>query len=365
MILFDCPLCKTQLQAPDELALKTIECPTCHAQATVPARQPDAISEAPLPVPPIAPPPTPSGVTTPDVAEAEADRKRERDDRGDDDRPRRSEGTPTVAKAAGIGAGIVVLIVLALSCCVVGPIMIALLLPAVQKVREAAARTQSTNNLKNLGLAFHGFHDANKRLPFNGNKAAKAGDPTSGSWGFQILPFIDQNPMFQTANRNSAVAAFMCPGRGRPPIGPGGAWSDYFINNYMNTPLGSIPNGPDNRRTLVGMTDNPANTVMLGHGNISVNQYGQAAGVTLCSNIFDGGTPGTMRSGQDGATSPPGVTLQRDSPNPPGIGSWGGPFPGGGLMCMGDATVRMFPYGLNNFSDFLTPTGNEKVGPLP
>src|ERR1044071_9875049 len=75
-------------------------------------------------------------------------------------------------------------------------ILIALLVPAVQKVREAAARTQSTNNLKNIGLSFHGFHDANKRLPFNGTRDAVAGDNKSGSWAFQILPFIDQNRMF-------------------------------------------------------------------------------------------------------------------------------------------------------------------------
>src|SRR5580658_10502407 len=88
-------------------------------------------------------------------------------------------------------------------------ILIALLVPAVQKVREAAARTQSTNNLKQIALAFNNFHDANKRLPFNGINAtskniggvtyyenAQPGTVTSGSWGFQILPYIDQQPMF-------------------------------------------------------------------------------------------------------------------------------------------------------------------------
>jgi prepilin-type N-terminal cleavage/methylation domain-containing protein/prepilin-type processing-associated H-X9-DG protein len=68
-------------------------------------------------------------------------------------------------------------------------ILIALLVPAVQKVREAAARTQCINNLKNIALASHGYHDANKVLP-PGN------DQRMASAMVYILPYIDQQSMF-------------------------------------------------------------------------------------------------------------------------------------------------------------------------
>src|SRR5262245_22938711 len=79
-------------------------------------------------------------------------------------------------------------------------ILIGLLVPAVQKVREAAARLQCSNNLKQLALACHAYHDSHKKLPTGrygdyDNWSAFGGpfeDTTSWSWLADLLPYIEQ-----------------------------------------------------------------------------------------------------------------------------------------------------------------------------
>src|SRR5258708_4876857 len=103
-------------------------------------------------------------------------------------------------------------------------ILIGLLMPAVQKVREAAARTQCANNLKQLGLAFHNHHDTFKFFPSGGwdssapptyvNGVAAVGARQGAGWGFQVLPFIEGDNVYK-AGAVVAVATpnktFFCP----------------------------------------------------------------------------------------------------------------------------------------------------------
>src|SRR5438105_1225513 len=82
-------------------------------------------------------------------------------------------------------------------------ILIGLLLPAVQKIREAAARTEAQNNLKQLGLAAHNAHDVHQKMP-----------PMYGSYGgrdatvfYHLLPFLEQNNLWnQGPNEARQVA---------------------------------------------------------------------------------------------------------------------------------------------------------------
>jgi prepilin-type N-terminal cleavage/methylation domain-containing protein/prepilin-type processing-associated H-X9-DG protein len=109
-------------------------------------------------------------------------------------------------------------------------ILIGLLLPAVQKVREAANRSKCTNNLKQLGLAVHHYHDARGEFPAALLEVPNPGgttNPTSHSWTPQVLPYIEQSALFaqyrfdlnwdQGANDavggpiRVSVPAFLCP----------------------------------------------------------------------------------------------------------------------------------------------------------
>jgi len=91
-------------------------------------------------------------------------------------------------------------------------ILIALLVPAVQKVREAAARTQCLNNLKQIALATHNYHDANKRLPYAVRDYQPGETTASYSTGLiQILPYLEKDDVACRWNpklpRNSTVDA--------------------------------------------------------------------------------------------------------------------------------------------------------------
>lgn len=84
-------------------------------------------------------------------------------------------------------------------------ILIALLLPAVQAAREAARRSQCTNNLKQIGLAIHNFHDVNKVFPIG----QPDDDNDNYAWGAYILPFMEQKQMYDTLVSGGAALVYI------------------------------------------------------------------------------------------------------------------------------------------------------------
>lgn len=116
-------------------------------------------------------------------------------------------------------------------------ILIALLLPAVQQAREAARRTQCRNNLKQIGLALHNYHDVFLSWPINlyggyGDTANVGGhNQTSKSWGWpvRILPYIDEAPLWNLCDPGNNTMAgsgqlatvidtFLCPTDSAPAV---------------------------------------------------------------------------------------------------------------------------------------------------
>ena len=110
-------------------------------------------------------------------------------------------------------------------------VLIALLLPAVQQAREAARRTQCKNNLKQLGLAIHNYHDVHARFPLNrtyrsdiwaGNTNTTNQPFGSVGWLVMCLPYIDQAAAYNSINWNDRSGPGFGVIGGTQPISAGG-----------------------------------------------------------------------------------------------------------------------------------------------
>jgi prepilin-type N-terminal cleavage/methylation domain-containing protein/prepilin-type processing-associated H-X9-DG protein len=150
-------------------------------------------------------------------------------------------------------------------------ILIGLLVPAVQKVREAADRTQCQNNLKQLGLALHNYHDTYKRLP-------PGGDARGFSAQALLLPYLEQGNLYKTINFNvsptnaansfpmaQVVLVFVCPSDPQAAL-PSGMGGNNYVWNYGSDILffssdtrGVFMFGGTKVR-LQGITDGTSNT---------------------------------------------------------------------------------------------------------
>lgn len=186
-------------------------------------------------------------------------------------------------------------------------ILIALLLPAVQQAREAARRSTCKNNLKQIGLALHNYHGTHNIFPYGYNTVPFPGctDGTEDirtGWGFFILPFIDQAPLYQYCNTNGAsdcpiwhttTALIDTAGTGARAIIPvyncpsdpmGGINTDYSPNNMGKSNYKGVTLDATNQARAFGtsavttrirdITDGTSNTLLIGEAGTKDSYVG-------------------------------------------------------------------------------------------
>jgi len=183
-------------------------------------------------------------------------------------------------------------------------LLMALLLPAVQKVREASNKMMCGNNLKQLAIAFHHYHENYGRLPHGGKNicdtpihpAAQANcsnrpSPNWGccspynrdewSWTYYILPFIEADNVFKQSSNTtvgrSIIKVYYCPSRRSPSLYGNWAKVDYAACAGSNQTNGIVVRkGREQTRLNVGsIPDGTSNTVMLGDKQLNINRLSQ------------------------------------------------------------------------------------------
>lgn len=225
-------------------------------------------------------------------------------------------------------------------------VLVGLLLPAVQAAREAARRMQCSNNLKQMGLALHNYHDTYRRFPLGGNWktpwgiiAGRGNRPARGNgwaWSAMILPFIEQSALYnqldftkrvpELPNRPlvaSRLSIARCPSASQPdnimvgtaanPNGfanPGLTTTNYvacagsFVQSaYYDQPDGR-KNGilyEDSDINIGSVTDGTSNTFLIGETVF----FGNGATSGTGSFLWDAGWFGRFSAGADGRADAP------------------------------------------------------------
>jgi prepilin-type N-terminal cleavage/methylation domain-containing protein len=246
-------------------------------------------------------------------------------------------------------------------------ILIGLLLPAVQKVREAAARAQCTNNLKQIGIAIQAHHDALKVFPHGGTVPWSGGSSLADAgWCYQILPYLEQGNVYRLAyatGQNQVIPVYNCPSRrgasfqsGRSlgdycsvtPADSPNSWDQFWYGNIWGVPTGNQYRGVIARKYTVAyqvrmshITDGTSNTLVvtekqLNPANYSTGDWHDDQG------WIDGWDPDVVRYG--------GFSPAPDSQY--GTIGWegyrvGSTHPSGVMGLLADGSVRGIAYSIN------------------
>jgi len=230
-------------------------------------------------------------------------------------------------------------------------ILIGLLLPAVQKVREAAARAKCSNNLKQIGIAMHMYQDTNGSLP-TGWVTKTAAQPSPGwSWATIILPQIEQGPLYNQINPDvatpggaptsgavfvltqSTVPTYRCPSDSGPPTNA--SLQSYGMNNYVVNREVVGPNASNlpAPMSIQGIQDGSSNTILVGERDF-VNNIGAVWVRSSTTSASFEGRPGKGINKKNPASPPNSGTGNCERL---GFTSM---HPGGANFVFGDGSIR-------------------------
>jgi prepilin-type processing-associated H-X9-DG protein len=253
---------------------------------------------------------------------------------------------PLIAGIGGGGGGVAV-----------SATLVALLLPAVQSARAAARRTQSKNNLKQIGLALHNYHDTHKSFPQGTHPNKDLEVEKRLSWIADILPFLDQAALHNQIEFNKA-------------------WDDAANHNFMQLRIQTLQNPgiPDTGSKhavthYVGLAGlgKEGPTLPVTHKRAGMFGFNR---VTRMRDIRDGTSNSIAVSeagknfgpwGQGGKSTIRPLTKKPYINGPDGIG---GPSPGGCNMLFGDGSVRFISQNIDPdlLERLTTINGGEVVG---
>ncbi len=237
----------------------------------------------------------------------------------------------------------------------------AFLLPAIQQARVAALRSQSKNNLKQLGLAMHNYHDVHQSFPAGTIPNEKLKPDERLSFFVELLPFVEQAALYQKvdkeggwkdkANRQvveTKIAVFENPGmKPQPPkttevkfgathyVGMAGIGKDAALLPITSNRAGVF--GYNRKTRFRDITDGTSNTVMISEASKDFGGWSAGGNATIRS-----------------------LTKKPYINGPDGIG---GPFPGGCHMLMGDGSVKFISQAIdpNTMEGLITIRGGEVI----
>ncbi len=269
-------------------------------------------------------------------------------------------------------------------------VLIALLLPAVQQAREAARRSECKNNLKQIGLAMHNYHDTFNTLP-PGYINATAYTSQLWGWAPMLLPYVDQAPLYNTlgvgnaawvvnstTTSNVVLPAFKCTSdTGSSLVASAGARANYAANNGCSIATNFATANPACSETSIGTTSATGGGPFSGNSKRNFRDFQDGLSNTfLVGERMSSGVIGSATVGSDviwigvlGASSAANATyILGDSNSPPNTGAganYSSRHTGGAQFLMGDGAVRFISSNISattyqNLSQHadLTPLGD-------